>query len=276
MIVTVLIGVFVPADWLYNPSPVSHPLQIDGTEVIHELNLTAASLCQCISDTTEFSINIYFIADINLITMDPVSSGTPVNFSIYIHDIGFYIPSTKTREPPNTLLSAYAICCSYLTNSVFADNDSYAVLPLVRIASTLYGQPAWNYTASGRIKFSTSGMTYLRLDVQQHPKYLEANVNQSNPLAPTLTPVMDIQPASNIVSSTQTTLRWEFVLIGGFGWLVIPSAVEAIVTKQRGKSQSTNHHTGTKNDQKQSRPPQRVTSDTTHGSKQKKKPATKN
>jgi hypothetical protein len=38
MIVTVLIGVFVPADWLYNPSPVSHPLQIDGTEVIHELN----------------------------------------------------------------------------------------------------------------------------------------------------------------------------------------------------------------------------------------------
>jgi hypothetical protein len=172
----------IPGDWLYKPPLTSHPSQVNGTEVIHELNLTAAGLCNCISDSTEFSVNIYFIADINLITTDPVSVGNTVDFSIYIHDVGFYIPSTKTREPPNTILSAYGICCSYLTNSVFADNNSYAVLPFTRIATNLYGQPSYNYTASGNIRFTTSGMTYLRLDVLYHPKYLAVNVNQSNPL----------------------------------------------------------------------------------------------
>jgi hypothetical protein len=239
---TALFGILGPVQSLVPQQVVPHYFPLNITYHTEGWNWTIANACKCLPDSAYYPIDIGFSADLWLNTTGELDVGKSVDFAITIGNLEAYLPSSEppqviardTLDIPNNHINAV-----FLTNSVFASNNSMAVIPLISVPSTnVAGFPTPGWTANETITFTVAGETYLRLDIPtkfSHIKEREslivdihpANVSQSK-----LIPIVNIQPQSNSESSDVLSLREWIAFGGGFGWLALGGILVLFVRKK--------------------------------------------
>jgi hypothetical protein len=270
-VVTALFGAFGPIQSLIPQKVVPHPFFLDVTYHAEGFNWTIANACKCIAPNASYPIDIFFVANLWLNATGELDVGKSVDFVITIGNVEAYLPSAQqvisrnTLDVPNNYIDAV-----YLTNSVFASNDSNAVIKLISIPSTnISGFPTPGWTAKATITFTVPGETYLRLDIPYGAQNFETNVNQTR-----LIPIVNIQPQSTSESSDVLSLR-EWIVVGGsFGWLGLGGVLVLFLKEKKGQENETDEEAASsKNSKDQGQSSKRRTTKNT-GSPKKGSPVT--